>query len=90
MVQLAAVEAMLHSDAPDWLSANTPSVLSHYLGMLIRWVSGFPAYPDHRIDLSATPVLQAMLAQIETRPAVQVVARAEGVGPRPYTDPLVS
>jgi glutathione S-transferase len=84
---LAAIEAMIVADKPVWLSGAQPSVLGHYLGMLVRWTVAFPTYPEHTIQLDDTPALKAVLSALETRPAAQKVALAEGLGPTIYTNP---
>lgn len=84
---LAAIEEMIALEKPVWLSIAQPSVLTCYLGMLVRWSVGFPAYPEHAIDLDATPALKAVLAAAETRPASLRVALAEGLGPTIFTNP---
>lgn len=84
---LAAIDAMIMADKPLWLSAAQPSVLTCYLGMLVRWCVAFPAYPEHAINLDATPALKAVLAAAESRPAALRVATAEGLGPTIFTNP---
>jgi glutathione S-transferase len=84
---LAAIDTMIAADKPLWLSSTQPSVLSHYLGMLVRWVVGFPAYPEYAIELAAFPALHAVLTALEARPAALEVAAAEGLGPTIYTAP---
>ena len=86
---LAAIEAMILAEKPLWLSTAQTSVLTFYLGMLVRWVVAFPAYPDHKIDLDATPALRAVLAAAEMRPAALKVAVAEGLGPTIFTNPAI-
>ena len=86
---LAAIEAMILAEKPLWLSTAQTSVLTFYLGMLVRWVVAFPAYPDHQIDLGATPALRAVLAAAEMRPAALKVATAEGLGPTIFTNPAI-
>ena len=85
--QLAVIEAMIVAEKPVWLSAAQPSVLSYYLGMLVRWCVAFPAYPEHAVDLDATPALKAVLAALEVRPAALRVAAAEGLGATMFTNP---
>ena len=86
---LAAIEEMIAMEEPVWLSSALPSVLTGYLGMLVRWCVGFPAYPDHAINLDATPALRAVLAAAEARPAALKVAAAEGLGQTMFTRPTV-
>jgi glutathione S-transferase len=84
---LAAIEAMIALENPVWLSTAQPSILTCYLGMLVRWCVAFPAFPEHAINLDATPLLKAVLAAAEARPAAIKVAAAEGLGPTIFTNP---
>jgi glutathione S-transferase len=72
---------------PDWLSDCKPTMLGYYLSMLLRWLGSFEATDPRRVNLSDYPALQAVAAYLETRPAAQHVAAAEGLGPRPFTEP---
>lgn len=83
---LAAIDTMIATEKPLWLSSAQPSVLSHYLGMLVRWVVAFPAHPDHAINLATYPALEAVLTALESRPAVLKAAAAENLGPTIYTN----
>lgn len=88
LVHLAAIETMMTTERPDWLSADRPTVLAYYLAMLVRWVTSIPAYPQHAVDLSRYPALRDLMVALEVRPAVQRAARAEGLGTTPFSSPL--
>jgi glutathione S-transferase len=83
--QYAALEAMVARDAPGWLSADKPSVMAYYLGMLMRWTSAYAPEPALNIPVADYPALHAILAATEARPAAQRVAEVEGLGARPFT-----
>jgi glutathione S-transferase len=83
--QYAALEAMVVRDRPDWLSADGPSMLAYYLGMLMRWTSAYAPDAGLNIPVADYPALQAILAAAEARPAAQKVAEVEGLGARPFT-----
>lgn len=83
---LAALEAAA-ARRPDWLSAEKPTLLGYYLSMLLRWLGSFDEQDPRRVTLADYPALQAIAAYLETRPAAQSVAAAEGLGPRPFTLP---
>lgn len=87
-IQLDALETMIARDAPDWLSAQKPTVLGYYIGMLIHWLAGFP--PDHPGHFRSAdfPALHAVLAMLELRPAAQTIAADENLGPTPFTQPI--
>ncbi len=83
--QYAALEAMVLRDRPEWLSADRPSVMAYYLGMLMRWTAAYA--PDAALNIPVTdyPALHAVLAAAEARPAAQHVAKVEGLGATPFT-----
>lgn len=83
---LAALEAAA-ARRPDWLSDQKPTLLGYYLGMLLRWLGCFDPADQRRVNLPDYPALFAVAAYLETRPAAQSVAAAEGLGPRPFTLP---
>ncbi len=75
--------------APDWLSADKPSVLTYYLACMMRWMALYPASADRSwYQLADTPYLQAILMQLESRPATRAAVAAEGLGVTPFTSPI--
>ena len=82
--RLGLIEHLIDSQHPRWLSADQPSVLGFYIGVLIRWLTSLPPDP-YRIDLAAFPQLCAVLAAHESRPSAQRVAADEGLGSHPFT-----
>ena len=75
--------------APEWLVASQPSVLGYYLGCLTRWLALFPLSGDRSwFSLSDTPQLAALLAGLQSRPAVARAAQAEGLGLTVFTHPV--
>ncbi len=85
LARLDLIEAMVAQQRPRWLSADQPGVLGYYIGMLMRWLALTPA-PYHT-DPRAFPALHAVLAAHEARPAALRVAKADGLGPTPFTNP---
>ncbi len=74
--------------APDWLQADTPSVLSFYLACQMRWMALYPASADRSwFQLRDTPHLQDILTRLDSRPATQAAIAAEGLGVTPFTSP---
>ncbi|HMO08900.1 MAG TPA: glutathione S-transferase family protein [Paracoccaceae bacterium] len=65
-----------------------PSALAFYTAALMRWSVLYPAGQDRWFDPAAFPALTALAAAVEARPACTVAARAEGLGPRPFTAPI--
>lgn len=84
---LTLLNHMVQAEKPDWLAPDRPSILGHYIGMLVHWLRIYP--PGHPAHFNSVdfPALHAVLAGLETRPAVQIVSADEGFGPKPYTDP---
>lgn len=87
--RLAAMDAMVARDNPDWLSPDAPSVLSIYLSMLLRWLRAFPAIAADAIDCAQFPALQAVAQGMETRPAIRAAAAVEGLSGRFFSAPEV-
>ena len=77
---------MVARDAPDWLSAK-PSVLGYYVGVLVRWLSGFPQGHPGRITAADLPALGPILAALEKTPAALAVAEIETCAPTLFTQP---
>lgn len=72
---------------PAWADPEMPTVLGHYIGLLMRWLQYGDAATPTRFALADYPAIRSLLAALEQRPAVQLAARAERLGPRLYTDP---
>lgn len=62
-----------------------PSVLALYAAALLRW-SVLYTRPDW-FRLADYPALAARAAALEIRPSVAALIAAEGLGPRPFTEP---
>jgi glutathione S-transferase len=76
---LAQIDRMIAAEHPAWLSPDQPSILGHYLGMLLRWVQEQgPDDPAH-IPVGAYPALLAVLRAHQARPAVAKAAADEGL-----------
>lgn len=84
---LTALDAMVASEAPVWLSAQQPSILGYYVGVLVHWLgSEDEGHPSH-FRSEEFPALHRVLAALETRPAVARVARAEDLNATLFTNP---
>ncbi len=82
----SVLDQMVGCDAPDWLSAK-PSVMGFYVGVLVRWLSGFPAGHPARLTSADLPALGPILAALESSAAARSVAEAEGCVPTIFTQP---
>ncbi|WP_343081282.1 glutathione S-transferase family protein [Ostreiculturibacter nitratireducens] len=83
---LGLVEAMA-STSPAWFRPDAPSILTHYISCLLRWLALFPKGRADWFDLSAYPALEAVAAAMESRPAAGAAALAEGLGTTIFTKP---
>lgn len=84
---LTVLDRMVETEAPAWLSAEEPSILGYYLGVLVRWLAGLGADHPGRLDLDDIPALVTVLRALESRPAALAAARAEGLGATIFTQP---
>jgi glutathione S-transferase len=72
---------------PAWASVGQPTILGHYIGMLVRWLQfGSTDEPTH-FPVSDYPALHQMLTALEIAPAALAAARIEGLGANLYTRP---
>ena len=58
-----------------------------YLAALLRWAALYGRFGTAWFEPARIPALMAMAAALETRPSVLAAARAEGLGPQPFTRP---
>lgn len=61
--------------------------LGVYTITLTRWAALYPVDSPRWLDLAAFPALAALARAQETRVETPVIARAEGLGPHPFTRP---
>ncbi len=61
--------------------------LGAYTVALTRWAALYPAEGTRWFELTAFPTLQALAQAQEARVETPVIARAEGLGPHPFTRP---
>lgn len=64
-----------------------PSGLTAYLAPLMRWSVLYPKDQTQWFHLTDFPELAAHISALETRPAAQRAASAEGLGTTPFTAP---
>ena len=88
IARLGLIEGLIATRQPRWLSVDHPGVLGYYIGVLVRWLILLPPAP-YALDLADFPHLRAVLAAHEARPAALRVAKADGLGPTPFTNPRV-
>lgn len=79
LIEMAAVQH------PRLFAAATP--LGVYAITLARWSALYPPDTPRWFDLAAFPTLAALARAQEARVETPVIARAEGLGPHPFTRP---
>lgn len=70
---------------PALFAAGKP--LGVYTVVLTRWAALYPADSPRWLDLADFPTLAALARAQEARVETPVIARAEGLGPHPFTRP---
>jgi glutathione S-transferase len=85
--QAGWLETLITTRNPDWLSTRAVGAVGYQLGILFRWAMYMPEDPTMRFSLRPFPALRAVLAAHETSPAAQRVAKADALGPHPFTLP---
>lgn len=75
-------------DSPALFDGATPTVISLYLGPILRWLALYPPGETGWFDLGRWPRLRAMAAALEGRDSTRAAIRAEGLGPTPFTAPV--
>ncbi len=69
---------------PVW---TDPGIHHLYLACCLRWTGVYGNYPEPWFDLGTYPALHALAQKMETRPAAQRSADAEGLGSTPFSAP---
>lgn len=82
-----AILDRLVADHP-WL-AGPDSLFTPYLCALLRWSALYPRKAKRWLSLSDFPNLLTMASAYETTPQAQTVTKAEGLGPTPFTTPIL-
>lgn len=84
---LALLNTLVAEDAPGWLAPQAPSILGHYLAVMMRWLNQLDPAECPGLASTHTPALHALLLAYEDRPAARTVAAAEELGPTPFSAP---
>ena len=89
------ITAMLHrlekqaAQGAWWLSGRRPSALTYYLCPMLRWMALYPQGETDWFDLSHWTTLHHIAKTMDTDPAAQSCAIAEGLGPTPFSNPIL-
>jgi glutathione S-transferase len=82
--------ALLEQAALNHASLFAPTgLLLPYTAALQRWAHLYPTAAARWFRLSDTPTLARLAAALESTPATQRAALAEGLGPTPFTAPAL-
>jgi glutathione S-transferase len=75
-----------------WLCTDSASALDLYLGCLLRWAKLYPQPCGGAgwFTLSNWPQMHAMATRLDQSQAALAAIKAEGLGPRPFTDPQLA
>ena len=85
--RIAALFALLDAENPEFLWGPA-SILQCYLAPLLRWPRLYGG-GGNWLNLSDYPSLSHFAKTFETRPSVLCAAAAEGLGPTPFSDPIL-
>lgn len=91
--EIMAARMLRHFGLLDTAAARHPSLfaagrpLGVYAVVLTRWSALYPEDGPRWLDLTDFPALAALARAQEARVETRVVARAEGLGPHPFTRP---
>jgi glutathione S-transferase len=80
----ALIDAAASQSSPLFAPAKPLGV---YAVTLTRWAALYPEKAPRWFDLAAFPALAALAERQEARVETRTVARAEGLGPHPFTRP---
>lgn len=75
------------ADHPGLFTAY--GLLLPYTAALMRWSVLYPAHAPRWLSLTSYPTLAPLLMHLDSTPAAQTVARAEGLGPLPFSAPIL-
>ena len=81
---------LLEEQAPGlspWLGGERASILDCYLAPMLRWLPVYDEAGAAHYDLARRPTLAANLRRMDDRPETHDAARAEGLGPNPFSAP---
>jgi glutathione S-transferase len=75
----------------DWaLPGPAPSLLDCYLAPILRWTQLYPTLAPGWFCTQEVPKLLQIADAMQKRPSGQKAQNAEGLGPRPFTDPQMA
>ena len=79
----------LAGQGAGWFGAEAPSVLDLYAAVAMRWAALYTAGAPRWFHAADHPRLLGMALRLEARPAALAAALAEGLGPAPFSDPVL-
>ncbi len=73
-----------------WFGGEAVSVFDYYLACCLRWCALYPEQKTDWFRLADYPRLHRMAVGVEGRPAVKMAQMAEGLGPHPFSAPVLA
>jgi glutathione S-transferase len=80
------LDVLAAAKSADWLEATDATAQGCYLAPMLRWARLYGGGPEW-FDLGQWPRLLAFAQRAENRDAARTAARAEGLGPTPFSNP---
>ena len=80
--------ALIDAHAP--IAPQCPGALDFYLACCLRWCALYPRGGIGWFDRAATPALARLARALDGHPAALAAARAEGLGPTPFSAPSLA
>ncbi|MBP1805641.1 glutathione S-transferase family protein [Rubellimicrobium aerolatum] len=90
--RIAAMLDILEDGTPrlgPWLGGERSSILDCYLGPMLRWLALYPQGATGWFDLARWPRLLAVARRMDARPETAAASAAEGLGPTPFSAPVL-
>ncbi len=91
LVHLALIEGAARAQPDLFWTGGTfdgPSLLTLYTLTITRWLRLYPEGQETWLDLADFPCLFALAGMLELRESALQAARDEGLGPKPFSDPV--
>ncbi len=91
--ELTAHLRLLEQEAKSghvWFGGASVSVFDYYLACCLRWFALYPEPKSGWFSLADYPELHRLVVRLEGQPAVKAAQQAEGLGPCPFSAPVLA
>lgn len=89
IVQMLDRLEALAATRPGWIGGAQASVIDCYLCPMLRWLALYPPGTTGWFALPRWPHLHAAALRMEGRASARAAIRAEGLGPSPFSAPIL-